>query len=62
MKDLIQDIDNTYIMIKGSISSYGYNTIQNKSHITHYIELVDFYNKHQNNNNNNTEKEQTNDN
>jgi hypothetical protein len=61
MKDLIQDIDNTYIMIKGSISSYGYNTIQNKSHITHYIELVDFYNKHQNNNNN-TEKERTNDN
>ena len=61
MKDLIQDIDNTYIMIKGSISSYGYNTIQNKSHITHYIELVDFYNKHQNNNNNNTEKEETND-
>ena len=64
MRDLIQDIDNTYIMIKGSISSYGYNTIQNKSHITHYIELVDFYNKHQNNNNNNnnTEKEEINDN
>lgn len=64
MKDLIQDIDNTYIMIKGSISSYissyNYNKIQNKSHITHYIELVDFYNKHQNNNN--TEKEETNDN
>jgi hypothetical protein len=61
MKDLIQDIDNTYIMIKGSISSYGYNTIQNKSHITHYIELVDFYNKHQNNNNNTEKEQETND-
>ena len=63
MNDLIQDIDNTYIMIKGSISSYEYNNIRNKSHITHYIELIDFYNKHNSKTNTQTitEEEETND-
>lgn len=62
--DLVKDIDNTYPIIKGFGSGhtrYMTNHIQTRSHITHYIELVDFYNKHQNNNNN-TEKEETNDN
>ena len=58
MHNLVKDIDDTYPIIKGSGESYKYRTnhIQTKSHITHYIELVDFYNA--NKDNNTQEKEQ----
>lgn len=47
MHDLVKNIDDTYPMIRGSAGDRGGNNhIFNKSHITHYIELVDFYNKH----------------
>ena len=61
MTDLVDDIYTTYPMIKGSYSSYGDNRIVNKDHITHYIELIDFYNKHNIKTQTITKEEETND-
>jgi hypothetical protein len=46
MHDLVMDINTTYPIISGSSSSYGTNKICNRNHILPYIELVDFYNRH----------------
>lgn len=63
MTDLVDEIYTTYPMIKGDYSSYGDNRIFNRDHITHYIELIDFYNKHniKTNTQTITKEEETND-